>query len=139
MANHTTGAQRRQKRYDAIWETYYQQEREKLIQSANKSARSRGHILGAWCGDRETRTAGCTLCGKTATIRTVVAANEIDISGEAIALNCVAKRNQVTFECPRCGYRQKGYFNTCPVPGCAETRMKEFVEDMQQQLTERRI
>jgi hypothetical protein len=33
----------------------------------------------------------------------------------------------ITFECPRCGYRQKGYFAVCPTQGCDDAKWKEFV------------
>ncbi|MFL6284488.1 MAG: hypothetical protein ACJ74Q_15190 [Pyrinomonadaceae bacterium] len=36
----------------------------------------------------------------------------------------------VTFECPRCLYRQKGYFAVCPVPGCDAAKWREFVAEM---------
>lgn len=33
----------------------------------------------------------------------------------------------MTFYCPRCGYKQKGYFNLCPTPECNDAGLREFV------------
>jgi hypothetical protein len=45
----------------------------------------------------------------------------------------------MTFHCPRCGYRQKGYFNTCPTPGCNDERMRAFVAEMQRRCAEAKV
>lgn len=37
----------------------------------------------------------------------------------------------MTFHCPCCGYRQKGYFAVCPTLGCNEARIQQFVRQMQ--------
>lgn len=36
----------------------------------------------------------------------------------------------MTFHCPLCDYKQKGYFATCPTVGCNDRRIREFVAEM---------
>lgn len=62
--------------------------------SAASSARSRGHVLASWVNvgnDKRRSTVArshCTTCQREVTVNTRPAANEIDIAGDAVALNC---------------------------------------------------
>lgn len=44
----------------------------------------------------------------------------------------------MTFHCPCCGYRQKGYFAVCPAPGCNEARIQQFVRQMRERIATQR-
>ncbi len=64
-----------------------------LMRSAEKSAKLRGHTLGLWDihtegGWNRGADAMCDLCGMEVSVRPTPAPNDIDISGEAVALDC---------------------------------------------------
>lgn len=59
-----------------------------LKKSAEESTKWRGHVLGKWRKSGRGAFAFCTLCHKAVTVLTNPKPNEIDISGEAVALNC---------------------------------------------------
>jgi hypothetical protein len=42
----------------------------------------------------------------------------------------------ITFHCPVCSYRQRGYFAVCPTPGCNDNRIREFVAEMKRRIEE---
>ena len=62
----------------------------RLMARAEKAAKSRGHYLGDW---RMSGEPGCWFskcrCGREVIIRTSPRPNETDISGDAIAVNCI--------------------------------------------------
>ena len=62
-----------------------------LIKDARESASWRGHSLGPFIGKKtEGRySAWCSRCGKGVQIVENPGANEIDVSGEAVSLNCL--------------------------------------------------
>lgn len=65
--------------------------RQKLMHEAERNCEWRGHSLDAWVpGDYwvETRTASCKDCGMSVSVDPSPPANGIDISGEAVALDC---------------------------------------------------
>jgi hypothetical protein len=56
---------------------------------AYESTTWRGHLIGPWTtGDRKVSTSACLWCSRTVTVRTRPMPNEINIGGEAVALNC---------------------------------------------------
>jgi hypothetical protein len=65
-----------------------------LARQATRAAESRGHRLGAWLwrnyadGAIRNGHAICLDCGREAFVATNPAPNDIDVSGEAVALNC---------------------------------------------------
>lgn len=66
---------------------------QELAKRATDAAAFRGHLMQTWTwhehsGDRITGSSYCNTCGRGAFITTKPAPNEIDISGEAVALNC---------------------------------------------------
>ena len=49
----------------------------------------RGHLIGPWTtGDRKLSTSACLHCGRTVTVNARPMPNEINIGGEAVAINC---------------------------------------------------
>lgn len=63
--------------------------REALKAQAARAATARNHRLGAWSDYNDYRAcAKCEVCGKEAYVDAKPAANGIDVSGEAVALNC---------------------------------------------------
>ena len=61
----------------------------KLQAKATEAASYRGHTLNGWVQISPTITeATCTACNRTVHTNTKPAPNEIDIGGEAVALNC---------------------------------------------------
>ena len=60
----------------------------KLKRDALTACKLRGHSMGRWFTDEKYRFAECQLCLKEVTINTKPLPNEIDISGEAVALGC---------------------------------------------------
>lgn len=64
--------------------------------SALKSTRFRGHEMGPFTPDERkvechSQLAECTKCGMAVCINAKPQPNEIDVGGEAVALNCTAK------------------------------------------------
>jgi hypothetical protein len=64
-----------------------------LAKRATQAAEFRGHRLTSWQwtthnATRQTGTAVCQDCHKQAFVDSAPAPNSIDISGEAVALNC---------------------------------------------------
>lgn len=66
---------------------------QELARQATRTAKFRGHTLSAWqwthTADRTTGAATCHDCHRGAYVDTRPAPNGIDISGDAIALNCL--------------------------------------------------
>lgn len=63
--------------------------RELLKSRAVRAAQGRNHRLGGWTDYDEYRaSAVCEVCGKEAYVDSKPAPNGIDVSGEAVALNC---------------------------------------------------
>lgn len=67
---------------------------DKLIKEARESAEFRGHRLGAFRNLKSNgiKAAQCGDCGKCVFVNLSPLPNEIEISGEAIALFCVGRR-----------------------------------------------
>lgn len=64
---------------------------QRLKAEARGAARFRGHTLTPWRPDSywpTVQNAQCTCCGRGARIDTNPPPNGVDISGEAVALNC---------------------------------------------------
>lgn len=60
-----------------------------LMTEAKESCEWRAHIMGTWDVLSSSRaTVRCLLCDMEVFVCTDPAPNEIDISGEAVALNC---------------------------------------------------
>lgn len=63
-----------------------------LARQATRAAEFRGHRLGAWLwrqyGAARVGNAVCLDCQREAFVTTKPAPNGIDVSGEAVALNC---------------------------------------------------
>ena len=63
-----------------------------LKRSASRSAKFRGHNLGAWYElGKHARSAKCTKCGAEVVINEKPRPNEIEVGGEAVAINCKGK------------------------------------------------
>jgi hypothetical protein len=60
----------------------------KLKKEATSAAKFRGHDLTPWNATDRGAFAECTRCGKTAHVTTKPAPNDIDMSGDAVALTC---------------------------------------------------
>lgn len=74
---------------------------QRLMTQARLAAASRGHILGAFqkhlrSPKNMVGTATCSVCGREVQFIERPAANEIDIGGEALALNCTPFAGTVT-------------------------------------------
>jgi hypothetical protein len=67
---------------------------QELARQATRAAEFRGHRLGAWLWRswdiRRTGVAICLDCQREAYIATHPGPNDIDISGKAVALNCMS-------------------------------------------------
>ena len=62
---------------------------EELIVDAEKACSRRGHRLSNWVSDRKlTAYNECLNCGTHVTVRVKPMPNQVDISGDAVALNC---------------------------------------------------
>lgn len=66
---------------------------QKLAREADKSTQYRGHLMSRWSWDphgstRVTGCAKCLVCGRRSYVDTKPAPNSIDISGDAVAMNC---------------------------------------------------
>lgn len=62
---------------------------ERLRKSALESCSYRGHKMQPFRRKhRHWWVSECKVCGKTVVINDIPAPNEIDVSGEAVALNC---------------------------------------------------
>jgi hypothetical protein len=65
----------------------------KLKREAREAAINRGHVMSRFeTFPSGTAIASCKKCGYIAAVRVRPAANEIDIAGSAVALNCLWKR-----------------------------------------------
>ena len=60
----------------------------RLQLEAASAARARGHTLGRFRRDRYGSIAGCEVCGRRVFVTTRPAPNEIDVGGEAVAVDC---------------------------------------------------
>lgn len=64
-----------------------------LKQAARKVARSRGHDVYRFIAQsNHSAIASCKKCGMIVVVRTNPAPNDIDISGEAVGLNCSGQK-----------------------------------------------
>lgn len=62
---------------------------EKLKTEALKGCERRGHLMGPFLDQDETKAkATCSICGKEVAVDTKPALNGIDMAGEAVALTC---------------------------------------------------
>lgn len=68
--------------------TYTRRKMDRLQRVATETAKARGHTLSAFVGDRDSAYAACVTCTSGVTLNTRPAANEIDMGGCALALNC---------------------------------------------------
>jgi len=61
-----------------------------LIQEAYKSCEARGHIMTAFshCHDDTAAISHCAVCQRQVIVLTNPLPNQIDIGGEAVAINC---------------------------------------------------
>ncbi|KKL90670.1 hypothetical protein LCGC14_1902370 [marine sediment metagenome] len=67
----------------------------KLTQEAKETCKQRGHKMGPFQRFTESRNSAiCRACGMHVVANIRPAPSEIDISGEAVALDCPAKETQ---------------------------------------------
>jgi hypothetical protein len=64
-----------------------------LQREAARAARFREHRLGRWEEHETWATAKCRDCPAQVTVNTKPMPNEIDIGGDAVAVNCPAGKN----------------------------------------------
>lgn len=69
-----------------------------LFQEAKESCEFRNHVMGEWLTDSKTVShSNCLLCGKQVVVNEKPLPNDIEISGEAVALNCIKHRYPIKF------------------------------------------
>lgn len=61
---------------------------ERLIKSAEFSAKYRGHKLAKWERYKMSASTKCTICNAHVSVLTKPLPNQIEIGGEAVAINC---------------------------------------------------
>lgn len=63
-------------------------EMSQLRYRARRSSRMRGHSIGRFVGDMLVATTRCEKCGMEAQVIVNPKANEVDVGGPAVAMNC---------------------------------------------------
>lgn len=95
---------------------------DRLKAEATSAAEARGHKLrsflkGSYFGDK--RATVCHHCEMGVMVNAHPAPNDIEISGEAVALNCHRDVSTFRTSCSSCGNEMEGK-RTCPLCGKPE-------------------